>query len=89
MKRELKDGSRFWGCSDSRIARRIPMKRELKGDRATSGTFLERTIARRIPMKRELKDVAMAGGGTASKIARRIPMKRELKGGYFSRKTKR
>ncbi len=65
---------------ETRIARAIPRKRELKAISCRPCPGHCRLIARAIPRKRELKDIKflMKVNGTTY-IARAIPRKRELK----------
>jgi len=81
MKRELKAKSSL-NCSIDfqRIARPIPMKRELKvTNKFGPLNICAQFIARPIPMKRELKGLPAKALRSCGRIARPIPMKRELK----------
>ncbi len=71
----------FTNSRRSKIAKLIPMKRELKVLSFSSlAKIFKPMIAKLIPMKRELKEEASASGkAIGDGIAKLIPMKRELK----------
>ncbi len=63
----------------SRVAKHIPMRRELKEPRAKLLALAIEVVAKHIPMRRELKGYWQGAVEWDHHVAKHIPMRRELK----------